>query len=91
MYFVHEFFNGHITRSHSIRILNVQIDTKSFQFVTHHQFNFNNIKLSLFATYMKWTFPWMLYDYKILWTIEEQFSTETKIQLTSKKISKKGL
>ena len=33
-------------RSHSIHILSIQIDTKSFEVVIYHQFN--NIKLSFF-------------------------------------------
>ena len=37
-----------IKRSHSIHILSIQIDTKSFEVVICHQFN--NIKLSFFAT-----------------------------------------
>ena len=36
-------------------MLSVQIDTKSLELVIYHQFN--NIKLSLFASHMKSSFP----------------------------------
>ena len=41
---------GWIKRSHSIHMLNIQIDTKSFELVICHQFN--NIKLSFFANHV---------------------------------------
>ena len=44
-----------IKRSHSIHMLSIQIDTKSLELVIYHQFN--NIKLSLFASQMKSSFP----------------------------------
>ena len=36
-------------------MLNIQIDAKSLEKVIYHQFN--NIKLSLFASHMKSSFP----------------------------------
>ena len=38
-------------------MLSIQIDTKSFELVIYHQFN--NIKLSFFASHMKSSFPSM--------------------------------
>ena len=46
---------GLIKRSHSIHMLNIQIDTKSLELVIYHQFN--NIKLPFFASHMKSSFP----------------------------------
>ena len=40
-------------KNHFIHMLNIQIDTKSLELVTE----FNNIKLSLFASHMKDSFP----------------------------------
>ena len=44
-----------IKRSHSIHMFSIQIDTKSFELVIYHQYN--NIKLSFFASPMKSSFP----------------------------------
>ena len=44
-----------IKRSHPINMLSIQIDTKSLELVINHQFN--NIKLSFFASHMKSSFP----------------------------------
>ena len=38
-----------------MHMLSIQIDTKSLELVIYHQFN--NIKLSLFASHMKSSFP----------------------------------
>ena len=46
---------GWIKRSHSIHMLNIHIDTKSIELVIYYQFN--NIKLSFFASHMKRSFP----------------------------------
>ena len=42
---------GQIKGSHSIHMLSIQIETKSLKLVIYHQFN--NIKLSFFASHMK--------------------------------------
>ena len=49
--------SGQIKMSHSIHMVSIQIDTnfKSLELVSYHQFT--NIKLSFFASNMKWSFP----------------------------------
>ena len=53
--------------SHSIHMLSIQIDTKNPGLIIHHQFN--NIKLSFFASQIK-SYVWLLdtveyYPYRI--------------------------
>ena len=43
--------------SHFIFMLNIQIDTKALELVTHYLFD--NIKLSFFASHMKKSFPYL--------------------------------
>ena len=47
-------------------MLSIQIDTKSFEVVIYHQFN--NIKLSFFATPYEIKFS-IMYGYQLLWSI----------------------
>ena len=42
-------------RSHSIHMLSIQIDTKNLELIIYHQFN--NIKLSFFASHIKSKVP----------------------------------
>ena len=44
----------------SIHMLSIQIDTKSLKFLIYYQFN--NIKLSFFASHMKLSFPLSKFD-----------------------------
>ena len=43
--------------SHSIHMLSIQIDTKSLKFDIYHQFN--NVKLSFFASHIKSVLKWV--------------------------------
>ena len=50
--------------SHNIHMLSIQIGTKSHELVIHYQFN--NIKLSFFASHMKRSFPLFIRCSKVI-------------------------
>ena len=72
-----------IKRSHPINMLSIQIDTKSLERVIYHQFN--NIKLSFFASHMKSSSPLCLIDAVRLLDTVEYFPFFQRVHCTATK------